>query len=193
MGIKIFVKAHVFLDKLMTWKAKGVPKEYFSVYDAADNVVSGEEREDAEPTDVSVPLPPTPVQQWYLNPQRSNNVLDQDAMFSLAPQMLPLAPPHRYVEFSEDLDRLIIQDENALFLPPPPTHVVPTRRPTAPRIDTEREVPVVAVPVLPPPPPDAHSLSTIVAADQEAKVRNQVVSTIHHNQTVVIVLNDHLS
>ena len=32
MGIKIFVKAHVFLDKVMTWKAKGVPKEYFSVY-----------------------------------------------------------------------------------------------------------------------------------------------------------------
>ena len=32
MGILMTVKAHVFLDKVMTWKAKGVPKEYFSVY-----------------------------------------------------------------------------------------------------------------------------------------------------------------
>ena len=38
MGIKIFVKAHVFLDKVMTWKAKGVPKEYFSVYRVDNDV-----------------------------------------------------------------------------------------------------------------------------------------------------------
>jgi hypothetical protein len=36
MGILMTVKAHVFLDKVMTWKAKGVPKEYFSV-DRVDN------------------------------------------------------------------------------------------------------------------------------------------------------------
>ena len=31
MGIKIFVKAHVFLDNVMIWKASGVPMEYFSL------------------------------------------------------------------------------------------------------------------------------------------------------------------
>ena len=36
MGIKIFVKAHVFLDNVMIWKASGVPMEYFSV-DQATN------------------------------------------------------------------------------------------------------------------------------------------------------------
>ena len=31
MGIRIFVKARIFLKKVMTWKATGVPKEYLSV------------------------------------------------------------------------------------------------------------------------------------------------------------------
>ena len=48
MGIKIFVKAHVFLDKVMTWKAKGVPKEYFSDVDAVDS--SNHDDDDAVPT-----------------------------------------------------------------------------------------------------------------------------------------------
>ena len=33
MGIKIFVKARVFLD---IWKASGVPMEYFAVYQATN-------------------------------------------------------------------------------------------------------------------------------------------------------------
>ena len=31
MGIKIFVKARVFLNEIMIWKVSGVPMEYFSV------------------------------------------------------------------------------------------------------------------------------------------------------------------
>ena len=31
MGIKIFVKARVFLNEVMIWKVSGVPMEYFSV------------------------------------------------------------------------------------------------------------------------------------------------------------------
>ena len=230
---------------------------FWTAKDAADwiasNVVSPE---NAEPTDISNPLPPPPAQQWYDNPQRSdqevifsqekgqsaaakNNVSDQEEIFSQekgpsaaaknnvadarrvskvvkdndltglnysdyfnyneqqelpidntneqpAPQMLPTAPLPRNVEFSADLDRLIILDENTSFLPPPPTDA-PTRRPTAPRSENEHpcKPPVVAlpivfevVPVLPPPPPGVPShtvaanptegsaslLSTIVAA-----------------------------
>ena len=36
MGIKIFVKAHVFLDNVMIWKASGVPMDYFSVNQATN-------------------------------------------------------------------------------------------------------------------------------------------------------------
>jgi len=32
MGITIFVKARVFLNEVMIWKASGVPMEYFSVH-----------------------------------------------------------------------------------------------------------------------------------------------------------------
>ena len=36
IGIKIFVKARVFLNEIMIWKANGVPMEYFSVNQATD-------------------------------------------------------------------------------------------------------------------------------------------------------------
>jgi hypothetical protein len=37
MGISIFVKARIFLNEVMTWKASGVPMEYFSVDQREDN------------------------------------------------------------------------------------------------------------------------------------------------------------
>jgi hypothetical protein len=43
MGINIFVKAHVFLDKVMIWKASGVPMEYFSVDQTTDREVNDAE------------------------------------------------------------------------------------------------------------------------------------------------------
>ena len=48
MGILMTVKAHVFLDKVMTWKAKGVPKEYLSDVAAVDS--SNYDDDDAVPT-----------------------------------------------------------------------------------------------------------------------------------------------
>jgi hypothetical protein len=111
------------------------------------------------------------------NYNEEDEVLMDNSNEQPAPQMLPPAPPPRNVEFSEDLDSLIIPDENTLFLPPPPTDVVPTKRLTAPRIDTERKVPVVAVPVLPPPPPDAPSLTVAVnPTDGSASLLSTIVA-----------------
>jgi len=36
MGISIVVKARIFLKKVMTWKANGVPLEYLSVNEGTD-------------------------------------------------------------------------------------------------------------------------------------------------------------
>jgi len=43
MGISLVVKARVFLNEVMIWKANGVPMEYFSVYQATNR-----ENNDAE-------------------------------------------------------------------------------------------------------------------------------------------------
>jgi hypothetical protein len=36
MGIRIFVKARIFLKKVMTWKVTGVPLEYLSANEGTD-------------------------------------------------------------------------------------------------------------------------------------------------------------
>ena len=47
MGISIVVKARVFLNEVMIWKANGVPLEYFSV----DQATNREENDDTNDND----------------------------------------------------------------------------------------------------------------------------------------------